>query len=73
MHQPEDEQVLPAGEAAAQAEQMAELLATGRYPRFAAAITQPRPPDPDARPHFDRLLDRVLDGLIGVRRTDDAE
>ena len=64
---PESEQ------AAAQAEQMAELLATGRYPRFAAAITQPKPPDPDARPHFDRLLDRVLDGLIGVRRTDDAE
>jgi hypothetical protein len=51
---------------------MAELLATGRYPRFAAAITQPRPPDPDARPHFDRILDRVLDGLIGVRTADDA-
>ena len=64
---PESEQ------AAAQAEQMAELLATGRYPQFAAAITQSKPPDPDARPHFDRLLDRVLDGLIGVRTTDDTD
>jgi AcrR family transcriptional regulator len=59
-------------QAAAQAEQLAELLATGRYPRFAAAVTQPAPPDPDARPHFDRLLDRVLDGLIGVRTAEDA-
>ena len=64
---PESEQ------AAAQAKQMAELLATGRYPRFAAAITQPGPPNSDARPHFDRLLDRILDGLIGVRTADDAE
>ena len=63
---PESEQ------AAAQAKQMAELLATGRYPRFAAAMTQSKPPDPDARPHFDRLLDRILDGLIGVRTADDA-
>jgi AcrR family transcriptional regulator len=53
-------------QAKAQAGQLAELLATGRYPRFAAAITQPAPPpDPDLRPHFDRLLDRILDGLIG--------
>jgi AcrR family transcriptional regulator len=63
---PESEQ------AAAQARQLAELLATGRDPRFAAAITQAAPADPDARPHFDRLLDRVLDGLIGVRTADDA-
>jgi AcrR family transcriptional regulator len=56
---PESEQ------AAAQAKQLTELLATGRYPRFAAAITQPGPPDSDPRPHFDRLLDRILDGLIG--------
>ena len=54
-------------QAVAQARQLGELLATGRYPRFAAAVTQPGPPDPDARPHFDRLLDRILDGLIGVR------
>jgi hypothetical protein len=52
--------------ATAQAGQLAELLATGRYPRFAAAVTQSRPPDPGARPHFDRLLDRILDGLIGA-------
>ena len=58
---PESEQ------ATAQAKELAELLATGRYPRFAAAVTQSGPPDPDPRPHFDRLLDRVLDGLIGVR------
>lgn len=58
--------------AAAQAERMAELLATGRYPRFAAAVTQSGPPDPDPRPHFDRLLDRILDGLIGVRTAEDA-
>jgi AcrR family transcriptional regulator len=63
---PESEQ------AAAQARQLAELLATGRYPRFAAAVMQPAPPDPDALPHFDRLLDRVLDGLIGVRTAEDA-
>lgn len=54
-------------QAKAQAGQLAELLATGRYPRFAAAISQPRPPAPDERPHFDRLLDRVLDGLIGTK------
>ena len=64
---PESEQ------AAAQAKQMAELLATGRYPRFAAAITQSKPPGSDPRPHFDRLLDRILDGLIGVRTPDDAK
>jgi AcrR family transcriptional regulator len=52
-------------QAAAQAERMTELLATGRYPRFAAAVTQSGPPDPDVRPHFDRLLDRLLDGLVG--------
>jgi AcrR family transcriptional regulator len=55
-------------EAAAQAARMTELLATGRYPRFAAAVTETGPPDPDVRPHFERLLDRILDGLIGPRR-----
>jgi AcrR family transcriptional regulator len=64
---PESEQ------AVAQAERMAELLATGRYPRFAAAVTQPAPPVPDARPHFDRLLDRILDALIGVRTAEGSE
>jgi AcrR family transcriptional regulator len=59
-------------QAAAQAEQLTGLLATGRYPRFAAAVTQSSPPDADARPHFDRLLDRVLDGLIGIGTADEA-
>lgn len=59
-------------QAAAQAGQLGELLATGRYPRFAAAVTQPHPPASDARSHFDRLLDRVLDGLIGARTAKDA-
>jgi AcrR family transcriptional regulator len=58
--------------ARAQAGQLAELLATGRYPRFAAAAAQSARPDPDERPHFDRLLDRILDGLIGVRTAEDA-
>jgi AcrR family transcriptional regulator len=42
-----------------------ELLASGRYPRFAAVIAeggQPETLDPAAS--FDRLLDRVLDGLV---------
>jgi AcrR family transcriptional regulator len=42
-----------------------ELLATGRYPRFAAAIAvggQPETFEPAA--HFDRLLDKILDGLV---------
>jgi AcrR family transcriptional regulator len=46
-----------------------ELLATGRYPRFAAAIAsggEPEPFDPAAQ--FDRLIDKILDGL--VRPTD---
>jgi AcrR family transcriptional regulator len=55
-------------QATAQARQLAELLATGRFPRFAAAVTRSGPPEPDPRPHFDRLLDRILDGLIGVRQ-----
>jgi AcrR family transcriptional regulator len=53
-------------QAKAQAGHLAELLATGRYPRFAAAITQPAPPPTSEGPlPFDRLLDRILDGLIG--------
>ncbi len=63
----------PDSEAArTQAASLAEALATGRYPRFAAAIAQSGPPDPDVRPHFDRLLDRVLDGLIGTGSAADA-
>jgi AcrR family transcriptional regulator len=42
-----------------------ELLATGRYPRFAAAIAQSGEPEPwDPVVHFDRILDRILDGLV---------
>ena len=42
-----------------------ELLATGRYPRFAAAIAQGGEPEAfDPAAHFDRLLDRILDGLV---------
>jgi len=59
-------------QAKAQAAQLMELLASGRYPRFAAAVAQPAPPASDARPHFDVLLDRILDGLVGVRKPEDA-
>ncbi|HEY6493027.1 MAG TPA: TetR/AcrR family transcriptional regulator [Trebonia sp.] len=42
-----------------------ELLATGRYPRFAAAMADgPGPEAFDAVANFDRLLDKVLDGLV---------
>jgi AcrR family transcriptional regulator len=46
--------------------QLPDLLATGRYPRFAALIAaggEPETFDPAA--HFDRLLDKILDGLVG--------
>ena len=52
---------------AAQYATLPDLLATGRYPRFAAAMAeggQPETWDPAA--HFDRLLDRVLDGLVSA-------
>jgi AcrR family transcriptional regulator len=42
-----------------------ELLATDRYPRFAAAIAQGGEPETfDPAAHFDRLLDKILDGLV---------
>jgi AcrR family transcriptional regulator len=42
-----------------------ELLATGRYPRFAAAMARGGEPETwDPAVHFDRLLDRILDGLV---------
>jgi AcrR family transcriptional regulator len=57
---------------AAQAAQFAllpELLATGRYPRFAAVMAEGGQPEAfDPAVHFSRLLDRILDGL--VRRPD---
>jgi len=62
-------------QAAEQARQLGELLASGRFPRFAAAVAQAGPPTPAADPlsHFDRLLDRILDGLVGVRTAEDAD
>jgi hypothetical protein len=40
------------------------LLESGRYPRFAAALAGGGEPGIDLGEHFDRLVDRVLDGLI---------
>jgi AcrR family transcriptional regulator len=47
-----------------QAARLQELLATGRYPRFAALIMTGGPPATDLAAQFDPLLDRILDGLI---------
>jgi AcrR family transcriptional regulator len=55
---------LPPEQAAASGERLRELLATGRYPRFAAAIATGGHPGLDLAAHFERLVDRVLDGLI---------
>jgi len=42
-----------------------ELLATGRYPRFAAAMAQGGEPETfDPAAQFDRLIDKILDGLV---------
>ena len=41
-----------------------DLLRTGRYPRFAAAIAGGSDLGIDLAEHFDRLVDRILDGLI---------
>jgi AcrR family transcriptional regulator len=63
-----DAQAAGPGRQATQFTQLPELLATGRYPRFAAAIAadgQPEAFDPDA--HFSRLLDKILDGLVRRR------
>jgi AcrR family transcriptional regulator len=50
---------------AAQYAMLPELLATGRYPRFAAAMAEGGPPETfDPAAHFDRLLDRILDGVV---------
>ena len=48
----------------AQATRLAELLATGQYPRFAAAVAQGGLPPADLTVQFERLLDRILDGLV---------
>jgi AcrR family transcriptional regulator len=53
----------------AQYAMLPELLATGRYPRFAAAMAEGGEPEAwDPAVHFDRLLDRVLDGLVRATR-----
>jgi AcrR family transcriptional regulator len=52
-------------QAAASIARLQELLATGRYPRFAAALASGGEPGIDLAAHFDRLVDRALDGLVG--------
>jgi AcrR family transcriptional regulator len=52
-------------QAAAQVARLQDLLATGRYPRFAAALAEAGPASADPAAQFDRILDRILDGLIG--------
>ena len=49
---------------AAQARRLGELLATGRYPRFAAALAGSGEPRIDLAENFGRLVDRILDGLV---------
>jgi AcrR family transcriptional regulator len=51
-------------DAAAQQARLGALLATGRYPRFAAALAAGGPPATDLTGHFDRLFDRIMDGLV---------
>jgi AcrR family transcriptional regulator len=62
-----DQDAPPSPEAVAAGQaRLGQLLATGRYPRFAAAVAAGGPPAPmDLSANFDRLVDRVLDGLIG--------
>jgi AcrR family transcriptional regulator len=47
-----------------QSARLAELLASGRFPRFAAAVAQGGPPAADLTDRFDPVLDRILDGLV---------
>ena len=51
-------------EAADEAARLRELLSTGRYPRFAEALSSGGDRGIDLAAHFDRLVDRMLDGLI---------
>jgi AcrR family transcriptional regulator len=55
----------PAAAAAALA-RLVGLLATGRYPRFAAAIAGSGPAAVDLGENFDRLVGRMIDGLLGT-------
>jgi hypothetical protein len=52
-------------QAAASIARLQQLLATGRYPRFAATVASGGEPGIDLAAHFDRLVDRALDGLVG--------
>jgi AcrR family transcriptional regulator len=54
--------------AAEQQRRLLELLATGRYPHVAAAVTQAMPDGQGADPgqRFEHLLARMLDGLVGA-------
>jgi AcrR family transcriptional regulator len=48
-----------------------ELLASGRYPRFAALIAGGGAPETfEPAVHFDRVLDKILDGLVRDRGQD---
>ncbi len=55
---------LDPAQAADEAARLQQLLGTGRYPRFAAAIADGGAPAMDLAEHFDRLVDRILDGLV---------
>jgi AcrR family transcriptional regulator len=68
----------PAPDPQQQADQhagLASLLATGRFPRLATALTAASPDgqDLDLDAEFDRLLDRILDGLIPSGRPPDRD
>jgi AcrR family transcriptional regulator len=54
--------------AMARSARLQELLATGRYTRFTAAAAGGGETGIDLSAHFDRLVDRILDGLIGTSR-----
>jgi AcrR family transcriptional regulator len=53
-------------QAAISAARLQELLATGRYTRVTAALANGGPPGIDLSEHFDRLVDRIVDGLLGA-------
>lgn len=55
----------PDGPVAAQYARLPELLATGRYPRFAAALSDGGAPEAfDPAASFDRLLNLILNALV---------
>jgi hypothetical protein len=58
--------VVPSPASDLTADQIADRLrGSSRYPRFAAAMAEGGQPETwDPAVHFDRLLDRILDGLV---------